>query len=59
MKPTKQTMESQDGSLFSIPYAFETIVYELPVGGYSAVIKSASGFTFLKQMNDRPLAPSK
>jgi peptidyl-prolyl cis-trans isomerase SurA len=41
---------------FSIPYQYETIVYNLPVNGYSDVIKSAGGFHIFKKIAERPSA---
>lgn len=41
-------------TVFSIPYLYESAVYELPVGGYSQVYKSASGFHIFKKIAERP-----
>ncbi len=41
---------------FSIPYLFETAVYDLQPGAYSSVMKSAGGFHIFKKMAERPAA---
>ncbi|MES2645697.1 MAG: peptidylprolyl isomerase [Bacteroidota bacterium] len=41
---------------FSIPYQYETAVYDLPENGYSEVIKSSAGFHLFKKISERPSA---
>ena len=41
-------------TVFSIPYTYESAVYELPVSGYSAIYKSTSGFHIFKKIQERP-----
>lgn len=41
-------------TVFSIPYPYETIVYDLPLNGYSGILKSATGFHIFKKMAERP-----
>jgi peptidyl-prolyl cis-trans isomerase SurA len=41
-------------TVFSIPYNYETAVYNLPVGGYSAVLKGISGYHIFKKIQERP-----
>lgn len=43
-------------TVFSVPYPFETIIYNLPVGGYSAPVKASSGYHIFKKMAERPAA---
>lgn len=43
-------------TVFSVPYPFETIIYNLPAGGYSQVVKSNSGFHIFKKIQERPAA---
>ena len=43
-------------TVFSVPYPFETIIYDLPVGGYSKIAKSSSGFHIFKKISERPAA---
>lgn len=41
-------------TVFTLPYALETIVYNLQVGEYSAPYKSSSGYHILKKTEERP-----
>jgi peptidyl-prolyl cis-trans isomerase SurA len=41
-------------TVFSVPYPFETIIYELAPGGYSQVIRSNNGYHIFKKIAERP-----
>lgn len=43
-------------TVFSVPYPFETIIYELPTGGFSQIVRSSTGFHIFKKMDERPAA---
>jgi peptidyl-prolyl cis-trans isomerase SurA len=43
-------------TVFSVPYPFETIIYNLPSGGYSAPVKTGSGYHIFKKVAERPAA---
>lgn len=39
---------------FSLPYPLETIIYNIPAGGYSAPYRSKAGFHIFKKISERP-----
>ncbi len=39
---------------FSLPYNYETAVYNLPVSGYTEVFKSTGGYLIFKKISERP-----
>ncbi|HSK13121.1 MAG TPA: peptidylprolyl isomerase [Phnomibacter sp.] len=39
---------------FSIPYDYETLVWELPKGGYTQPVKASSGVHIFSKLNTRP-----
>ena len=41
---------------FSLPYSFETAVYQLPQGGYTAPLMGSDGFHLFGRLNQRPAA---
>ena len=43
---------------FTLPYALETILYKLPVGGVSTPYKSKAGYHIFKKLSQRPAAGS-
>ncbi len=40
-------------TVFTLPYSFETIIYSLPAGKHSAVIRSKSGYHIFKNLKER------
>lgn len=41
-------------TVFNLPYAFEQVVAELPVGKYSGVLKGKNGYFLFKKERERP-----
>lgn len=41
---------------FTLPYEFETAIYNTPVGKYSAVVRSKSGYHIFKNISERKAA---
>jgi peptidyl-prolyl cis-trans isomerase SurA len=43
-------------TVFAVPYSLETIIYNLPSGGYSSPVKTSSGYHIFKKIAERPAA---
>jgi peptidyl-prolyl cis-trans isomerase SurA len=41
-------------TVFSVPYNYESAIYKTSVGGFTEIMKSASGYHIFKNMGERP-----
>src|SRR5439155_7661999 len=56
--PSAKTNKGDIGyiTVFSLPYEFENVIYNVPVGKYSSVYKSKIGFHIFKNLDERKAA---